>query len=213
MDESAPAVPDWRWESDDVTCALGQDDPASRNELVLSRRPGTDETVIVVYDARREPRAASSAVIDRPQVAELEPPRLVSSDNVSPYPEAVNVGLFVRAELEPGEVRFLQPDGRRLTSVERTAFENALVSETWTEGYGGEEAACFIPHHFFRYFDATGQQIGEVAVCLCCHGVEASPNLRLEVVEGGDYVKLEFDEASMRDLIEGMGLPVNINCD
>lgn len=175
---------------------------------------------VVVYSFLRPqagpaPEAAPIVEVVTPpaRTEVLGPAQLISSNPVAPYPDAVEVRLFVRRERVSGEIPYLEPEGRRLSPAQRMAFERSLTAETWREGLDDEVAACFVPHHFFRYFDGAGQQVGEIAVCLCCHGVRASPSLALEVMGDGDFVELNFDEPAVRGLVEELDLPTDIHCD
>src|SRR5689334_1666272 len=95
-----------------------------------------------------------------------------------PYPEATVVKLAVdntEFDRRSGQVIEHPETIRVLTSDQRATFETAL-HRIRTVGFpprytGG--AACFVPHHFFRYYSASGQRVGEIAVCFCCAGVKA----------------------------------------
>jgi len=62
-------------------------------------------------------------------------------------------------------------------------------------------AACFIPHHFFRYFDDSGKLVGELALCFCCAGVQQSEGSSVRLSEDqmlvADFRKLESFVASL----------------
>ena len=142
------------------------------------------------------------------------PPTLVAESPVRPYPDAASVRLYVEGELsednlEPG---FLEPDGRVLSPEQRSAFEGMLSAASYRSSGTEEATACFIPHHFVKYYDEGGQEIGQISVCFCCTGIQAAPALGLERANGADYVDLEFDEAALRTFIEDLGLPADINC-
>lgn len=130
------------------------------------------------------------------------------------YTDAESVRLFVRADqTEGGGPDHLETNGRLLSTDERRAFEEAISIASYRQTESeSDAAACFVPHHFFRYYDAQGEQVGEIAVCFCCYGVFATRGLDESVAAGADYADLEFDEPALRRLVQRMGLPVDINC-
>lgn len=126
----------------------------------------------------------------------------------NPFPDASEVRLFVESGEygSEGHPILSSPEGRRLTDDQRRAFEAALRIEPMPE----EMAACFIPHHFFRYFDSEGRQVGEIAVCFCCAGVEIDGNtpvpLQTNEIFGADFGALER-------FVQSIGEPTDIACD
>lgn len=140
---------------------------------------------------------------------------LVSETPVHPYPQATSVRLFVEQEWDleqrPAATPYVESAGRLLTPAQRRAFEAALSKRSRR---GGSVAACFIPHHFFRYYDARGRQVGEVAVCFCCSGAAATP--QLFPYEGGILKRhqneLAFDREQLKALIRSLGLPTDVWC-
>jgi hypothetical protein len=123
---------------------------------------------------------------------------------VRPYPQAAEVRLFTA---ETGELMepIFDPKFLKLTDAQRRAYEQLLYVQT-----GGDlsVAGCFEPHHFFRYYDGKGKQVGEVAVCFCCGGVESDPNfLHLR-----DDQLFKFDHARLRALITSWGVRTDIGC-
>ncbi|WP_296815560.1 hypothetical protein [Brevundimonas sp.] len=140
-------------------------------------------------------------------------PDLIARSAVRPFPDATEVRLLVEGEITQDDLNpgFIEPEGRVLSADQRRAFERTLSAASYGEG-DRAYSACFIPHHFFRYFDAQGRQVGQVAVCFCCYGVQAWPDLDLPVAPGADFVEFQFDEPALRALISSMELPVDINC-
>ena len=117
------------------------------------------------------------------------------------YPQTASARLFVRS-YEPGhdeltEVRALSPDqiGRLRGAL------HAQAPELFT-------AACFVPHHFFRMYDAKGMMIGEIAVCFCCRGVRARPALPMPL--GTD---LGADYESLALLVRELGSTPKVDCE
>ena len=112
---------------------------------------------------------------------------------------------------------FSNPNGRKLTPEERAQFEAALTHVTIVQrpppspdAEVAMAAACFIPHHFFRYFDRRGHQMGEVAVCFCCESAQAEPSLPFQT---GPDSYLDSDIEKIRALVTTMGLPTDVGCD
>ena len=70
--------------------------------------------------------------------------------------------------------------------------------------------ACFIPHHFFRFFNASGQQISEVQVCFCCGGFYVSGAGKLNVE---DYEIFDGKLGRIEGLVRELGVATDINCD
>lgn len=140
---------------------------------------------------------------------------LVAEAPISPYSDAVSVRLFVENDQPEGDPQygvFVEPEGRVLTAAQRTEFE-ASLSKVSTRNRA--VAACFIPHHFLRYYDASGKQVGEIAVCFCCSGAAASPELFEH--QGGGFLHqydnhLAYDRERLKALIESLGLPADVWC-
>ncbi|MEM6857826.1 MAG: hypothetical protein AAF559_08135 [Pseudomonadota bacterium] len=69
----------------------------------------------------------------------------------------------------------------------------------------GEAASCFIPQHFFRYIDADGAHLGDVAVCFSCGGNEVSPSPNLP---NGSWIQEDIER--IEALVKTMGHPTEI---
>ena len=140
------------------------------------------------------------------------PGKSISAAGVSqavrnPFPGAEEVRLFVEKEYGPdGTPIFSKPGGRLLNSSELADFEGSLRIENAPESM----AACFIPHHFFRYYDGRGEQIGEIEVCFCCAGVEASEGAKIAL--GSDQI-LSADFNKMEAIVRRLGEPTEVLCD
>lgn len=133
---------------------------------------------------------------------------------VEVYPAATKVRLFVQDGRDAeGRGLYSDPDGRLLTRSERTAVERTIGAAH----YGPGErlvAACFVPHHFLRYYDAEGRQVGELAICFCCAGIQAHPSVALsDGPAGAESSELTFDYDALKAAVEAMGLPTDIECD
>ncbi len=124
----------------------------------------------------------------------------------NPYPTASEVRLFVEIDYtKDGKMVFNKPEGRLLSANEQTQFERALVVTKAPE----EVAACFIPHHFFRYYDRQGKQVGEVEVCFCCTGVRASG--ASDIAIGFNQI-LSADFGQLKKLVHALGEPTDVQC-
>ncbi|MFN4097586.1 MAG: hypothetical protein ACK4GG_12530 [Sphingomonas sp.] len=125
----------------------------------------------------------------------------------NPFPAATEVRLFVEVAYTKDNKQILSKrKGIPLDSTQRKAFEDSLVITAAPE----YDTMCFIPHHFFRYYDANGKQLGSVSVCFCCDGVAASGSKALETptnaVLSADYQKL-------KTLVAALGEPTDVLCD
>lgn len=125
----------------------------------------------------------------------------------NPFPGAREVRLFVGKGYGPDGMQiFSKPGGRLLTADALADFEGALRVEKAPEAM----AACFIPHHFFRYYDARGKQIGEISICFCCSGVRASEGAKISV---GSNQILTADYKKLEALVLRLGEPTEVLCD
>ncbi len=125
-----------------------------------------------------------------------------------PFPNASEVRLFVQVDYqkESGEPIFNKENGIVLSDSNRLRFEDALRFVDMPD----EMAMCFVPHHFFRYFDDKGRQVGEVAVCFCCAGTAASGSDRLEPKP--DEI-LDADMKALETLVLDLGESTKVLCD
>lgn len=154
----------------------------------------------------------SSTETERLAEVPFTPERLVSRTPVKPYPQAVIARLFVQnGRGADGDLVYVLPDGRRLTNRERQAVEATLSLSSYTAA--SADAACFVPHHFVRYYDAAGVQVGEIAICFCCAGVRATPDITGPVAEGADYTRLDFDFEALKAVFQQMGVAIDFGCE
>ena len=116
----------------------------------------------------------------------------------NPFPSASEVRLFVNTDYDDkGEPIYSK--AKLLTASQRAKLESMIAVHTISpdEAFAG----CFMPHHFFRYFDQAGRLVGEVAVCFCCAGVQQSEGSNVRLTEGqmlvADFVKLKPFVASL----------------
>ena len=133
---------------------------------------------------------------------------------VHPFAEAASVRLFIENGIDKkGHSTFESKTGRLLSPEQRRAYESLLTIQTPVNLSEDDPffmvAGCFIPHHFFRYFDKAGRQIGEVAVCFCCSGVAFTdgnaPKLK-------DDQRLSIDYTKLKALLNSWGAPTNVMC-
>jgi hypothetical protein len=115
---------------------------------------------------------------------------LLRTTPVTPYLEAVSVRLFVRGDFDGAE-DYIESEGRLLSGAQRKALEGALTIVSYDRPPDAA-AACFVPHHFIRYFDRLGKQIGEIAICLCCHGARATPDVAGPAPDGVGHHYLDL---------------------
>jgi hypothetical protein len=124
----------------------------------------------------------------------------------NPFPDATEVRLFVNDGYDDeGSPTMSAPAGRPLSRSQRKAFEAAVRIEPAPDAVD----ACFIPHHFFRYFDKQGRQIGEIEVCFCCDGVSVSEGAS---VSPGPNEWFAADYTALRKLVQSMGERTDIEC-
>jgi hypothetical protein len=127
----------------------------------------------------------------------------------NPFPTASDVRLFVETDHDDkGNLIFSKPEGRSLTASQRTAFESLINIHT----ISSDEmfAACFIPHHFFRYYDKSGKMIGELQVCFCCAGVEQSGASNIYL---GEDQMLSADFHKLEAFVRSLGERTDVQCD
>jgi len=103
-----------------------------------------------------------------------------------------------------------KPDGIVLTKSQRAVLDKAvhLYRMTPKEYENNAVVGCFIPHHFFRYYDKKGRQIGEMAVCYCCGGIEFSPAIKWLRPEE----EWQFEFEGVEQMLKEMGVPTDVNC-
>lgn len=131
---------------------------------------------------------------------------LISSAAVTPYPDAAEVRLYVSTPAGTEQVEV-----RKLSLPERQAFEQTLKLDNYDRGFE-YAAACFVPHHFFRYFDAAGKQVGEISVCFCCGGTASTPNISAPLPKGATYQDLGVKYDALEVLLKSWDVESEIGC-
>jgi hypothetical protein len=125
------------------------------------------------------------------------------------FPNAREVRLFVEIEYpEGGQPIYSKPHGLKLSQEQRIQLESLLFIHTISpddDFYG-----CFAPHHFFRYFDATGKLLGEFQVCFCCEGVQESGASNIEVAKG-EMLSTDYDK--LKAFVRSLGERTDVQCE
>lgn len=154
---------------------------------------------------------------DIPKGAVVKDGRVILKTPALVYPEATMVKLFVSAESNFNPV-FKESDGIILTDAQRAKVASAFSYIDVLEVINSDErvfAACFDPHHFFRYYNTSGKLIGEVQVCFCCGNTFSKPQVFTnELYAAHDDKKTwEIDQAVLYSLVKEMGLEPDVGCD
>ena len=132
-------------------------------------------------------------------------PTMITGKGIKPFPSAVEVRLFVDSgRYGDGQPSYTKPSGTVLSDRQRAWVESLMQSRA-----PGDEPACFIPHHFFRYYNSMKKQVGEIAVCFCCHGVEVTKGKIRSLPSGRE---LSIDYPRLMEFIKSLGEPTNIEC-
>lgn len=144
--------------------------------------------------------------------------RVVRKTPVVVYPEAVTVKLFVSEQSAYSDnFKLDEAAAITLSSTQRAKVASAFSYIDVLEDISHEHlvAACFDPHHFFRYYDASGRMIGEIRVCFCCDGTQMEPGIFTNKdYDGTDQKKVsDVDQSVLYELIVGMGLNPLSGCD
>jgi hypothetical protein len=150
-----------------------------------------------------EQAAADSAAAAVPQ------PAVLSHTSVEIYPDAVEVRLVTVDSGKPEGER--EVDRGRLTPAQRQAIEQTISIVNYGPG-SRTGAACFVPHHFLGYYDASGNQVGEIAICFCCTGIRAQPTIDAPLPRGAESSELTFDHEALKVVLNDMGVPTDIAC-
>ena len=146
----------------------------------------------------------------------LSPPIQPTAGSVpiTPWPDASEVRLIVAdLSFEDQAKRGAwtsRPEGVVLTSQQRAIVDKSvhLYRMTKKEADNRAYVDCFIPHHFFRYYDKSGRQIGELQICYCCQGNAMEPALRPTDI----YDEWQFDFPRVEKMLHEMGVSTDINC-
>lgn len=146
--------------------------------------------------------------------APFVPQREIADIELKPWPEAVSVRLFVEAEerTSDGDRAYVRPQGQRLSAAQRAEFERNLRLISFDKAPDAA-MACFVPHHFLRYYDASGEQIGELSICFCCAEVQAKGKPTTAAMpEGATYQEIVFLNG-LKSAIANLGYSTEIGCD
>ncbi|MFT3997743.1 MAG: hypothetical protein QM667_10075 [Asticcacaulis sp.] len=155
-----------------------------------------------------------------PPDATLKDGQIIRKTPVPIYPQAYTVKLYVsdKAPMQDG-FRLDDASAITLSQAQRSKLASAFsyIDVLDTVGPVPDEiaAACFEPHHFFRYYDKAGHMIGEIQLCFCCARAIASPEVFTDKAYK-DYTRREkrsdVDLSIFYDLIDEMGLNPTVGC-
>jgi hypothetical protein len=140
----------------------------------------------------------------RPPVTRLE--------SLTVFPAATRANLLIKNSTLTGPERLTNPNGVDLTVLQRGEFQGAIKKRVTVRPAGKDHpiasgSGCFIPHHFFRYYDASGKKVGEIEICFCCEGGSAIPSL----TPRNDESEV-FDIERIKALVKSMNLPTEVGC-
>lgn len=123
------------------------------------------------------------------------------------FPTAIEVRLFVDTEeQDASDGRTVSREsGLKLSVAQRAEFESLFYVDSAERAF----AACYIPHHFFRYYDANGKQIGEIAVCFCCGQTQMEPASGMKLASN-EYFDADFGK--LEKFVQQLGKPTDIQC-
>ncbi|WP_144037946.1 hypothetical protein [Sphingopyxis sp. KK2] len=167
----------------------------------------------LVYGMASPP--AKPVPVEEP-VAESSALRFGERVRVSPAPDAVEVRLFVEGVPHRATPRVNQlmndPDGILLTAEQRAILDQSVHRYRAKPSEMGKYSmpACYIPHHFFRYYDKRGQQIGELEVCYCCGDIRVKPYSYGPNSDGSEV--WDFDYDAVKKMLKAMDVPTDIDC-
>jgi hypothetical protein len=126
--------------------------------------------------------------------------------------DAVEVRLFVEGLpfREPARTQELinDVDGVRLTKAQRDILEGSLHRYRLLPSEFDDYPACFIPHHFFRYYDRQGNQLADLQICYCCRQVRLN-SWGYRWIQG-EILQFDFDEVA--EMLKTMDVPTDVNC-
>jgi hypothetical protein len=146
----------------------------------------------------------------KPSSQASEQPVFVSTPDQpvrNPFPTATEVRLFVDNEYKGDKPSFSKPNGLKLTKSQRENLESQL--HVFVVDPNEPVIGCFIPHHFFRYYDNGGAQIGELEVCFCCAGVRVSGAHNIAIGPNSD---LGANYLGLEKLVASLGERTDIDC-
>lgn len=125
------------------------------------------------------------------------------------FPTASEVRLFVNTDYDDnGEPIFSKSSGLVLSSSQRAELESLIMIHTISPDE--EFAACFVPHHFFRYFDKSGKLVGEVEACFCCAGVRQTGASNIHLTESQ---MLSADFGKLQSFVRSLGERTDVQCE
>ncbi|WP_411341575.1 hypothetical protein V6U71_07040 [Sphingopyxis sp. J-6] len=100
--------------------------------------------------------------------------------------------------------------GISLTDGQRAILGQSIHKKRATEEDLSSLPGCFIPHHFFRFYDEEGVAFAELSVCYCCGGARLEGPAAAKIMGDADFI--EFDYAAVKKMLLSMKVPTDINC-
>ena len=136
-----------------------------------------------------------------------------------PYPyistaKVVGYGFNLRKKGRPECTMPVNPDGTLCKSVEgpgktlspaQVLELNKLMSAKNT--FGGDVSKCFIPHHAFVYYDASGKVVGQLSICFMCDRLRGAPKVKAKPRKGYKTGLSKKRLKGLRKLCVDVGLP------
>jgi hypothetical protein len=173
-------------------------------------------TAMVILAGVASAGCGKTQVVLPPDGSSLTYLRVISP--VQPYPQATLVKLAVdntEFDRRTGQVIEHPETVRVLSAAERATFEKTLHRERviGIRPPEPDSPACFIPHHFFRYYSGTGQQIGEIKLCFCCGGYRATPAFPYGSGRGGQGDEFKVNLTEAKAFVQSLGLRTDMMCD
>jgi len=137
------------------------------------------------------------------------PQRVIADIPANPWPEAASVRIFAQKPMETGG-EMVREEGQLLTVEERRSLEEHIRLISYNRG-PESVAACFIPHHFLRYYDRSGKEIGELSICFCCKGIQDAPHTPPAKAAGAGYSEMTFNEG-LEPAVAALGYDTRVDC-
>lgn len=124
---------------------------------------------------------------------------------INPYPKAVRAELYATEwASKDGELTIKREWRRPLSAGQLARIEANIVRR---QDHREAVAACCVPHHSIRYYNAAGKQVGEIAICFCCGCVESQP-----ILAQTEQQYIDFNREELKLIFNGLGVPTDIDC-
>jgi hypothetical protein len=162
-------------------------------------------TLIGVAGCRQK---ESSAQPSRPAAEDARASAAADHSLQNPFPSASELRLFVDTREGRRGPIYSKPAGLVLSSGQRAKFESLISVHTISDD--DAFAMCFMPHHFFRYYDRAGRLVGEISVCFCCGGVEQTAGLSIPLRTNQMLIG---DFAGLDSFVRSLGERTDVQCE